>query len=474
VPRVTVSETYTDNVRQVETGATSELITEIAPGVRIDASSARLSASLDYGLSENLYARGTSPRRSVQSLNGSGLFEAIDKFAYVDFNANVSQQRVSAFGPQAQGNFNLNGNTAETRTFGVSPFVRGRLGSIADYQLRYSATRQSADTTQNNETTTDQWTGTLSGGSPSGRFAWSLAGATQRARYGDRPSSDSDSATARLNYLADIEYRLWVSAGRERNNYAGGDATPHSTRAVGLDWTPGPRTSVSVSRERRFFGDSDNVSISHRTSRALLKMSHGTSVSVIPNQVGATLVSNYDYYYALFGQIEPYASDPILRAAATNQLLRQNNLQPNAPGGIGLFLAQRVSVQRRSEVALVLTGVRNTLTMTGTRGTSRSLFDGVLGDDFDSSSEIRENSASATWGHQLSPASSVSVSAVRSESSASTSSGQSTTSRTINGALSTKLGATTGLSLSLSRTEAQGSSSAYTANTAIATISHTF
>jgi uncharacterized protein (PEP-CTERM system associated) len=472
VPRIAASETYTDNVSLARSGETSEFITEITPGVRVQASTARLQGSVDYGLTEYFYARDSSPRRSAQSMNGTAQLEALDDFAFVDFNANISQQKVSAFGARSSGGFSLNANSTETRTTSVSPFIRGQLGNLANYQLRYLTTAQSTESGTANDTFTDQWSGALSGTSSSQKISWALSGSSQRVRYGDRATTNSDAATARVNYQAGLEYRFWVSAGRERNDFNGLGEVAYSNRAFGLDWTPGPRTSVSASRERRFFGDSDNLSITHRMRQALFKLSHGKSVSVIPNQVGAVgLGTNYDYWYAFFESAFP---DPVAREAFTRFYLAINGLDPNGPV-VGLFLAQRVSVQERSELAVILTGVRNTLTLTGSRSKSRALIDAVgLGDDFDTGSEILQNSLAASWAIQLNPASSVSAGLLRSESTGNGPAEPKSVSRTFNAAYQTRLGAWTGLKFSWSRIQSEGASSTYTANTAIASISHTF
>jgi uncharacterized protein (PEP-CTERM system associated) len=471
VPRLSASETYSDNAGLVSTGARSEFITEISPGIRVGAKTARLKAALDYSLSEYFYAKHSQPRRSVQSLGGSALLEVLDDFAFVDLSANISQQRVSAFGSPSPGAFSANPNMTETRTFSVSPYVRGRLGTFANYELRYATTAQSTELTNDDETFTDQWSGALSGATGSQKITWSLNGTSQRVRYGDRATLNSDSASARVNYLAAQEYRFWASGGRESNDYGSSGETSYSTRAVGVDWTPGSRTSASLSRERRFFGDSNNLSISHRMRQAMIKVSHGKTVTAIPNQVGAlSLGTNYDYWYAQFESI----ANPATRAAFTRFFLAINGFDPNGPV-VGLFLAQRLSVQEQTQASIALTGVRNTVTLTGSRTRSRAVLDLIgLGDDFDTATDIVQKSAGVTWSFQLNPASSLNAGFLRSDAIGSGAGSQSTVSRAFNTGYQTRLGAASSFTLTWSRIQSEGASNTYTANTIAAAISHIF
>ena len=97
------------------TGKRSELITQVSPGIRIISQGGRVRGSLDYSLSEFLYANNTRGRQSQNALNTLGSVEIYDKLAYVDFSGLISQQSVSAFAAQSNSPGAINPNSPIAR-----------------------------------------------------------------------------------------------------------------------------------------------------------------------------------------------------------------------------------------------------------------------------------------------------------------------------------------------------------------------
>ena len=100
-PYLSVTETLTNNVRLGSVDTQSEQTTEISPSVRMSIQNARLKTNFDYSLSRVSYAHNTSSDHNQNTLNTSGTFEAIEKWAFVDFGGTISQQTISAFGTQS-------------------------------------------------------------------------------------------------------------------------------------------------------------------------------------------------------------------------------------------------------------------------------------------------------------------------------------------------------------------------------------
>ena len=101
VPRLSITETLTNNVNLSSVAAQSDQITEITPGVQIGIDGARLKAYFDYSLNHVYYAQGTSPSENQNSLNTFGTFEAVENWAFIDFSGGIWQQTISAFGTQS-------------------------------------------------------------------------------------------------------------------------------------------------------------------------------------------------------------------------------------------------------------------------------------------------------------------------------------------------------------------------------------
>ena len=138
VPRVTLTETLTDNIDLTSTDQQSGLISQLSPGIRVDARTARLKMFLDYQLNAIAYSTGNNGNQAQNYLNAFGTLEAIDNWLFLDFGGQMSQQVINQFGQQSSSNVYNTGNTTETSTFFISPFIRGQLGGSADYLLRYN------------------------------------------------------------------------------------------------------------------------------------------------------------------------------------------------------------------------------------------------------------------------------------------------------------------------------------------------
>ena len=161
VPRVSVSETFTDNVAVGSVVRRSDQVTEISPGVSVQSNAGRLKGSFDYSLRNFLYAQGSQANRSQNSLNTFGSLEAVEKWLYVDFSGLVSRQTISAFGTQVASDTSTNANSTETASFRLSPYVRGRLGSFADYNVRYSHSETSSKSALATNVATDDFSASL-------------------------------------------------------------------------------------------------------------------------------------------------------------------------------------------------------------------------------------------------------------------------------------------------------------------------
>ena len=127
-PRISLTETFTDNanINRSASNTQNELITELAPGIRIEARTERLNAYLDYSLRGQFYARESDNNRSQNSLNTFGTLEAVENWLFLDFSGVIAQQTISALGTQSTSNTAINNNSTETATYRLSPYIRGQ------------------------------------------------------------------------------------------------------------------------------------------------------------------------------------------------------------------------------------------------------------------------------------------------------------------------------------------------------------
>lgn len=407
VPRVGVTQTFTDNVDLSGTAKQADQLTEIAPGIRVQADSARIKAYVDYALRNFVSANDSSRNRSQNALTSFGTFEAVEKWLFIDASGSISQQTISAFGTQSPSGANTNANSTETSTFRLSPYVRGKLGTFAGYDARYarSETRSSSALAANVES--DDITAQLNG-TFTGPLSWSLNGSRQVIAYGSGIKNEADRLGSRLNYRYDAELSGFISLGTEANNYSTSGKTSYSNSGFGGEWSPTERTKLSASRERRSFGNSHSITFTHRTPLSAWRFTDSRSVTALPNQSSSTGLGTY---YDLFNsQLASSVPDPVARAQQVNNLLQQSGISPNAVITQG-FLTSRLTVQRRQDLSFTLNGLRNTVTYTLFQTDSQSLSAGgpSIADDFSRSALFKTRGMSSNFSHRLTPFSSLNM-----------------------------------------------------------------
>lgn len=483
-PRVTLTETLTDNanVNGSNGGKQSDLISELAPGIRIEARTARLNAYFDYAIRGMSYARESGNNQTQNSLNTFGTLEAIDKWLYLDFSGLISQQAISAFGTQSASYTTVNSNTTETSNFRVSPYIKGQLAGSLEYFLRYNASTTRSDASSVSNVNLSEWTSQLRGSTPFQKLQWTVDASRQSLDYSKGAKTDADRLRGMLTYAVVPEFRVSLSGGQESNNYASVDQETKSTSGYGFDWTPTERTQISAFKERRFFGDGHNISISHRFPRSNIRYTDSRDVSVLPNQFATVgLGSVYDSYYQLFANTEPYASmTGAAKDAAVSSLV--NSLLsilgiPSNSQIVGGYLTSRATIMRMQQLSMAVTGVRNSITLIATRSESSSaLASASVNDDFAKSSSIQQQGIALSISHRLSEISALTAVLSRQETSgvATTSSQLKSTMTSYQLNASTRLGTKTTGSLSIRRSEFDNSTNPYTENALIGTVSFVY
>lgn len=428
-PRVSVTETLTNNVRLDSVGQKSEQITEVSPGIRVSVDGARLKTYFDYSLSKVIYAQSSSPSRTQNGLTTFGTLEAIDNWAFLDFSGSISQQAVSVFGLQSLDNTSINANRAEVSTYRLSPYVRGALGSWASYEARYSRSITSSDSATASDVTSGDATVRISGSSAFRKLGWSADASQQNVDYSAGRSTESGRVSVGLTYAVTPQLNLSANGGRESNNFTSPDKQSSGTTGIGVNWSPSQTTQFSATRDNRSFGSTHNLRFEHRTPRTAWSFTDSKGVSNTPNQTGiASLGSVYDLLFNQFASLEP---DPIARAQLVNAYLQANGISPNAIV-TSSFLASALSLQRTQNLSFALLGIRDTITFMASRGESSRLDTISTGlDDFDTSALIRQRGFSVNYSHRLTPDYSLGVLASQQTTSGSAS-GLDTTLRSLN------------------------------------------
>ncbi len=436
VPRVSVTETYTDNSLLSSTRKRKELITQVSPGIRIVSQAGRIRGSLDYSLSEFVYANNTRGRQSQNALNALGSVEVADRFAFVDFSGQISQQAISAFATQSNSAGANNPNSTETSTYRLSPYVRGVLAGSVDYEARYSWTNTQSDAPATGNVRTTEGQLKLAGAG-AGALSWSLDASTTDHQYSLGRGLAEDRLQGAAIYAINPQLKLSLLGGTDANNYTTLAKERHTSSGLGLNWAISANTKLAAELQRRSFGKSHNLSFEHRTARTAWRFSDSRDVSAGPAESGTTVAGTLgDLLFSQFTSAEP---DPLKRALLVDQFLQTYGLRSDTKV-VSNFLSSSATYQRRQNASFVLLGVRDTVSFVLSRSSSSKLDAFATAfDDFTNNSSVQQTGFTVSYAHRLTQDLALTVAAVR-QSTTGSSALQSSSLRSLDFALSGRLG----------------------------------
>ena len=416
-PVINVRGTYTDNASLLTVPTEGDFVTQVAPGIHIAGAGGRFKGNLDYTANAIFYGRNSSQDRVANYLNANGTLEAIENFFYVDAYGNISQTFVSPFAPQPSDVTSITGNRAETRTYGISPYVRGSVGNAFSYQLRYRYTATSSNSSTLPDLYTTDWTGHVA--SPIRLFGWALDYDDNTINYKDynnfaQPRLYSKLYRGTLYFQPDPRLLLSASGGQEENNYSLVKTT-NSIYGAGVSWKPTPITSADFNWEHRFYGPSRSASFKHRTRLTAWTLTYTRDttnyqralLTLPPGNVAALLD-------AIFTASIP---DPAAREAAIAQFLQATGIPAFLSNPVSFF-TQQVFLQERLDASAAILGKRSSVLFSVFRAKTQALtgnFNSAAPDAFTlaQGSAITQSGFGVGVNHKLSASTSLGASANR-------------------------------------------------------------
>lgn len=360
-PSVMVRETWTDNVALAPEGQErSEFVTELTPGLTLSARNQRMELLARYQYHRYFYAdddtRGTQNGHS--NLQADFKSRLVEDLLFLDASASRGQQAVSAFGPRPADNAYITDNRTDVSTWRISPYLTHRFGSTANLFARYTRDSVESDRQGYGDSQSDSLNVALS--SPEQRrIGWSLRYDRQDLSEDIAGDSSYYNAMAGLSWRALPSLTLTASGGYDAYDYLTlGGRTRGKSWNVGYQYTPSPRTYLSMSYGQRFFGPSRSLAAMHRSRHTVWNISFDEGVTTSRNQFLSP--STVDTARLLDSLFLPTYPDPELRRQAIEAYLRLNGLPPALANDIN-YLSNRYMLQRRFSVSAGLNGVRSTL-----------------------------------------------------------------------------------------------------------------
>lgn len=286
-PSIGASATYTDNVRQSATNTEDALILTATPGVTFRSKgSRRVQAALQYGLSAVTRFGGDDDSDINHNLNAIGKAELVEDFLFIEGDARVSQELVSLLGSPADSGIN-NSNRATVGSYSISPYIKKRLGSFADAEVRYRATGAIFENNAANDIHSNTFSAALKSGSQFNSIFWGLNYSLRDATVQGGQDARFERYNATLGYRITRKSRVFGTLGYDNNDYAATPGASISGRSwtVGAGWTPNQRTNVEASFGDSYFGRTYGFDLGYRTRHSTWTASYQEGVSDISQQL---------------------------------------------------------------------------------------------------------------------------------------------------------------------------------------------
>ncbi len=408
-PRMSVLETYTDNVTFARDDLKKgDFITQINPGLAITGVGRRFNFTGEYMMNNLIYADQSSFTRTRHQLNANATAELIENLLFVDARALMTQQNITLTGPQAINNVNVTGNRADVRNFSISPYIRHRFQDFATTELRYTrnVTSSSANALRNSQA--DGFQAGLTSGTAFTAFNWGLNYSNQTIHFdGSNRPVELERSIASLGYRITPQFGLTATGGYERNSFISIRGNPSSpTWTVGFSWMPSERTSIVASAGQRFFGPTYSLMASHRTRLTVWDASYTQNITTFNQQAG---LGSAGMFGGSLNQLLA-AQNPSL----SPEFIQQNS---NALAGLGLsgsffsptnFLTNQVFLQKTLQASVAMNGLRNTAVfrvfdMTRQAYTQDSADVGLIGADNQALlNHTRQSGINALWSYRIS------------------------------------------------------------------------
>ena len=359
-----MQETLTDNVLLQPTGqAQSDLVSDIAPYIRINGEGDRLKLNFYYSPHLLVYANNPDLDTISNNLSATSQAELIKNFFFFDANALVAQNFVSPFGSTQTDLAVVNQNRVETYGLQASPYFKGTFGPEITWQARNDTTWAWTSGSAYGNSTSTLWSGFLQ--TPVRTFGARIEYRRQDLSSSAYPQTlETEASRAYLYFVPISSLKLFAIGGYEDNNYNAGQVVSNPIYGGGFEWRPTPRTGLSARVEDRYFGTGYNVAFDHRTRLTAWRLSYSRDASNYPQQLFSLPPGNTALL--LDSELLSRIPDPAERAAAVQQIIRQSGLPPFLAAPQSVF-TQQIFLAERAEASVGILGVRNSLTFTAFR-----------------------------------------------------------------------------------------------------------
>ena len=269
---VTLSETYTDNVRLEENDPEGGWVTIVSPNVVLSGKGKRMSTEFVGAFQLLSHAE----KKFYPRMRGQLDSELYDRRLFLSAWLSAEQEAIDPLKPAGSPS-NRTGNLTTTYGIGINPYWKERIGDFAYFRADYEYSRHFYTASSLGDRYQHNVFLTISDGPRFGPANWSLNSSYKKTFYQKGGASDTTfkSLSLRLGYDLTRSLSPYVSIGKEWNSYD----TSRSRRGgdewlIGTVWSPNPRLRLDVGYGYRFFGHYPMVDLKYRRRHSSLTLGY--------------------------------------------------------------------------------------------------------------------------------------------------------------------------------------------------------
>ena len=271
-PTLQLEEVYTDNVTLAPPGQTeSDFVTGVNPGFNLTGQGGRVKANVNYQLQNYLYANDSGRDSSYQQLAATGNAELLKNIFFVDARSSINQQIINPQGKVGLDNINPV-NTANVFTYGVSPYLKLKMDSYADAELRYDINEVEYQHADISSAQQQQYSLRMNSGPRFARLNWNVSYQQQDMNQSSAFDTHTKSALVNLRYSIVRSLNVLAYGGYEDNQVPASStysAVNGSYWSAGLEWLPSRHITASAT-----------AGVNDRTADLVLRPTERTSFHV--------------------------------------------------------------------------------------------------------------------------------------------------------------------------------------------------
>jgi len=361
--------TATDNGALAAKGLErSDLILSLRPRIEVVRRRAGLELDLDAAVTMFDYAHGSRDGSVLPELGATLRSTIVERWLYLDAAARVRQSEADPFGARADDALGANRRTQGS--YSISPYLEREFMPDTTVAARLDAaitTNGAGDGSRlrSNHTLVRLERKPLPWGA---LLEWSRLDNETRGAVESQFTLD----TVRARVTADIgrDLVLGLVGGADRSRVL--LSRDHDTLyGITGRWSPGPRTELAATVERRFFGNSGELKLRHRMPFMSLVVSAGRQPMMSQASLGV-LGQATDLRGMLDAILTTRYPDPVTRTELVNSLVATLGMNSRGAQAVEL-VAEYPQLQTAGSATLVLLGSRNTLSVSAYAQTQKRL-----------------------------------------------------------------------------------------------------